>query len=422
MSPQLAATFEQLGIALGLGLLVGLQRESVASQVAGFRTFPIVTIFGALCAMLSRSFGGWVLAMGLLTVAAMLILGNVALMKSGVFDPGVTTEVALLLMFGVGAYLVIGQTAVAVTIGGGVAVLLQLKERMHGLATKLGDRDVRAIMRFALISLVILPILPARSFGPFQVLNPRQIWLMVVFVVGISLAGYIIYKFFGEQIGVVAGGILGGLISSTATTVSYAKRTRNSEENISAAAAVIMISSSMALVQVILMVGVVGPILLSAVIAPIGILLFIHIVLCVILWSRVRKHVMPVAPQENPTELRPALYFAAMYALVILAVAAARTIFGDQAMYAVAGASGLSGLDAITLSTSRLVNELRMAASEGWTLLVLAVVANLLAKIGIVAGFGHPRLLRVVVVLFFVPIIAGILLLLFWPPGFALPF
>lgn len=422
MAPQLSATFEQLGIALGLGLLVGLQRESVASRVAGFRTFPIVTIFGTLCAMLSRSFGGWVLATGFLSIAAIVILGNVALMKGGIIDPGVTTEVALLLMFGVGAYLVIGHKEVAVAVGGGIAVLLQMKERMHGLATKLGDRDVRAIMRFALISLVILPILPDRTFGPFQVLNPRQIWLMVVFIVGISLAGYIIYKFFGEQVGVVAGGILGGLISSTATTVSYAKRTRDSEENISAAAAVIMIASSMALVQLLLMVGVVGPILLPAAIAPIGILLLIHVLLCLIMWTRVREHVVAVTPQENPTELGPALYFGAMYAAVLLAVAAARTIFGDEAMYAVAGASGLSGLDAITLSTSRLVNELRMAASEGWTLLVLAVVTNLLAKIGIVAAFGHPRLLRLVVILFFVPIIGGIFLLLFWPHTFALRF
>src|SRR5262245_62310391 len=114
---------------------------------------------------------------------------------------------------------------VAIAVGGGVAVLLQAKVQMHGVAAKLGDSDLKALMQCVLLSLVILPILPDRAYGLYSVLNPRQIWLMVCLIVGISLAGYIIYKFFGERAGMVLGGILGGLISITATTVSYARRT-----------------------------------------------------------------------------------------------------------------------------------------------------------------------------------------------------
>jgi uncharacterized membrane protein (DUF4010 family) len=418
----LSETFEQLGIALGLGLLVGLQRESVASKVAGFRTVPIVTIFGTVCAMLSITFGGWVLATGFLAVASLIIIGNVAMMKGGDIAPGVTTEVALLLMFGVGAYLVVGQKEVAVAVGGGLAVLLQMKERLHGLASRLGDSDVKAIMRFALISMVILPILPDRSYGPFAVLNPRQIWLMIVLIVGISLTGYITYKFFGERTGVMAGGVLGGLISSTATTVSYAKRTRHSEEGIHAAAAVIMIATAVVLLRMLFMVGVVGPILFPAAFLPLAVLLVLHLALCLALWARVRGRMVSMVPQENPTELRPALLFGGLYAVVLLAVAAAHQLFGDQGMYMVASAAGLSGLDAITLSTSRLVNEIRMSPYEGWTLLVLAMVANLLAKVGIVAVFGHPRLFRAVALLFALPIIVSLLMLMFWPARLILRF
>ena len=132
----MASTFQQLGIALGLGLLVGLQRERADSRLAGMRTFPLVTLLGALCSMLAQVFGGWILVAGLLALAALIILGNLLEMSEGVADPGLTTEVALLLMFGVGAYLMVGAAEVAVAISGGLAVLLQFKGSLHGVARK----------------------------------------------------------------------------------------------------------------------------------------------------------------------------------------------------------------------------------------------------------------------------------------------
>ncbi|MCX6907119.1 MAG: MgtC/SapB family protein, partial [Verrucomicrobia bacterium] len=223
---ELQRTFYLLGIALGLGLLVGLQRErSSAARLAGFRTFPIITVFGTVCALLAQQFGGWVLAAGFLAISAVAFTGCQAKMKLGEPEPSLITEMSILLMYAVGAYLTVGPTAVAVTIGGGVAVLLYLKPQLHGLATKIGEADFRAVMQFVLISLVILPVLPNQAYGPYEVLNPHRIWLFVVFIVAISLAGYVAYKFFGQSAGAMISGVLGGLISSTATTVSYARRT-----------------------------------------------------------------------------------------------------------------------------------------------------------------------------------------------------
>jgi uncharacterized membrane protein (DUF4010 family) len=190
---------QQLAVAFGLGLLLGLQRERVESSIGGIRTFPLIALFGTICALLGKTFGGWVVAAGLLALVSIVVYSNFAKMKSGDIDPGMTTEVAALLLYGLGAYVVIGSMIVAVVVGGAMAVLLQFKKPLHALAGAIGERDMRAIMQFVLLSLVILPVLPHQDFGPYGVWNPFQIWLMVVLIVGISLTGYIAYKFLGAQ-------------------------------------------------------------------------------------------------------------------------------------------------------------------------------------------------------------------------------
>jgi hypothetical protein len=130
-------------------------------------------------------------------LAGLIFVGKMSEMHTSEVDPGLTTEIAMLLMFAVGAYLVVGATAVAVAIGGGMAVLLQFKVQLHGVVARLSDEDLKAIMQFALISLVILPVLPDRTYGPYDVLNPRQVWWMVL-IVGISWRLYRL-QFFGQN-------------------------------------------------------------------------------------------------------------------------------------------------------------------------------------------------------------------------------
>jgi uncharacterized membrane protein (DUF4010 family) len=408
--------FQQLGIALGLGLLVGLQRERAAThKLAGVRTFPLVTVLGTVCAMLAQPFGGWVVAAGLAAVAGMLVIGNLAVLKSGHADPGLTTEVAMLLMFGVGAYLVIGHREVAIAIGGGAAVLLHFKGELHGIAGKLGDEDLKAIMQFALISLVILPVLPNQTYGPYAVLNPRNIWWMVVLIVGISLGGYIIYKFFGEQTGMVMGGILGGLISSTATTVSYAKRTAQAPEGVRPAAIVIMIASAIVFVRVLLEIAAVAPSFLPSASPPILVTLVLCMALSAGMWFLGRKEPHQMPAQENPSELKSALLFGLLYAIVLLAVAAAKERFGDRGLYLVAGLSGLTDVDAITLSTAQMVSSGRLGADSGWKLILVASMSNLVFKAATIAVLGHRQLLTKIALLYGLALAAGVLLLIFWP-------
>jgi uncharacterized membrane protein (DUF4010 family) len=191
--------FLRLGVAMGLGMLVGLQRERDQSKLAGIRTFPLIASFGAAAALLAGTCGGWTVGLGAIAVAAMLVVGNIEKIKAGLTDPGLTTEMAALLVYAIGAYAIVGHLSVTVALGGATAVLLHYREPLH-------ERDLSAIRQFVLIALIILPILPDRAFGPFQVLNPRQVWLMVVLIVGVGLVGYIAYKLFGAPRWRAAGG------------------------------------------------------------------------------------------------------------------------------------------------------------------------------------------------------------------------
>jgi uncharacterized membrane protein (DUF4010 family) len=177
-------TFQQLGIALLMGL-VGLQREHAASPLAGLRTFPLITILGSLCALLDQkvAWPGVTVAAGFVGVIALVGVGTFTRFLADEADRGLTTEFAILLMYGVGAYVVLGEMLIAVAIGAGVAVLLQFKPELHGIAARLGDEDLRAIMQFALITCIVLPVLPNKAYGPYAVFNPFQIWLMVVLIV-----------------------------------------------------------------------------------------------------------------------------------------------------------------------------------------------------------------------------------------------
>jgi uncharacterized membrane protein (DUF4010 family) len=409
----ISSLFQQLGIALGLGLLVGLQRESAASPLAGVRTFPLVTVLGTVCGLLSQAFGGWILAAGIIALAAIIFVGKIIEMSKGHLDPGVTTEVALLLMFAVGAYLVVGDRAAAIAIGGGAAVLLHFKGELHGIVARLGANDLKAIMQFALISLVILPVLPNRTYGPFAVLNPRNIWWMVVLIVGINLGGYIAYKFLGQRAGITLGGVIGGLISSTATTVSYAKRAAAAPGAIGPAAIVIMIASTVVFARLLLEIATVAPAFLPTAAPWLTALLLLSAVSSFALWFRSDKNHEEMPEQENPSELKSALVFGLIYAVVLFVVAAVKELYGSRGLYAVAALSGLTDVDAITLSTAQLVNAGRLNADDGWKLIVVAAISNLIFKAGAVAALGRRKLFVRVLPAYGIVIVAGLLMLFF---------
>ena len=408
--------FQVVGISLALGLLVGVQRQHAESSIAGLRTFPMITLAGTLAALLDRLHDahGWILAAGGVSVVSLVVSRNLALLKSDVPRDGMTTESAILLMFGVGAYLVAGERMLAVAVGVMIAVMLQFKPELHGIVERLGDMDLKAIMQFALFTCVILPVLPNDTYGPFDVINPFEVWLMVVLIVGISLGGYIIYKFFGENAGMLLGGLLGGAISSTATTVSYSRRTASDPDNARLASVVIMIASSIVFGRVLIEISIVAPSHVAELGFPVGVMFATSFLTALAVWVQARGQSDAMPEQSNPTEVKSAVIFGLLYAGVLLALAAAMEYLGDRGAYAVAVVSGLTDMDAITLSTARLVEDQGMATLDGWRLIVVASMSNLVFKLVIAAVIGNAVLLRRIGILFAVPLLTGVALLFLW--------
>ncbi len=405
----------QLGTALGLGLLVGLQREWGEEHVAGIRTFAMITVFGTVTGQTAGAVGGWVVAAGLLAVAAMIIVGGLVKLHAGQIGTGLTTEIAALLMYGVGAALALGEMVPAVMVGGGVAVLLHWKKPLHALVERFGKKDLRAIIQLTLIALVILPILPNKTYGPYDVLNPFAIWLMVVLIVGISVGSYIAYKFLGPRAGTLLGGVLGGLISSTATTVSYARRSRRAPDSAPAAALVILIASAIVFLRVGGEVAIVAPHVLWRILPPLAVMAALMIALSAALYLLARRQPPRLSLEEDPSQLRAAVVFGLLYAGILFAVAAVKVHFGSGGLYVVAGLSGLTDVDAITLSTAQLIKAQRLPADTGWRMILLAGMSNILFKGAAVALLGHRTLWKRIAVVFGIALAGGAALLAFWP-------
>jgi len=403
-------------IALGLGLLIGLQRERTTDRLGGIRTFPLIALFGALTAQLSLNPGmDWLMLTGLLAMTVLILLGNLDRLRGKDDHVGVTTEVSALLVFLLGAYLVLGDKTVAVTVGGTIAVLLHFKPGMHAFAKKLSDKDLRSIMQFAVLSLIILPVLPNRTFGPYDVLNPFSIWLLVVLIVGIGLGGYAAYKVVGARAGTLLSGLIGGLISSTATTVTYARMARKQQKAARLAALVILIASTSMFIRMFVEIAVVAPRKLTEFLPPLLLLFAISLVVCALAYWRVQQRENTMPEPGNPAELKPALIFGALYALVLLAIAAGKEYFGNRGIYVVALISGFTDVDAITLSTANLAGSGSMEVNTAWRAMVIASLANLVFKAGAAGFLGGLALLRGVLALFAIPFIAGLALLWLWP-------
>jgi len=403
MDSSLSAAFLPLGVALALGLLVGLQRERESPAVAGIRTSALTALLGASAALLVAPLGAWVVVAGFAGVIAAIVIGNVQAMRREEIDPGVTSEIALLATYIVGAMTVTGPLTVAVALGVTIAVLLQAKTPLHRFAGLVGEKDFRAVLQFLVVAFVVLPVLPDRAYDPFEVLNPRHIWLMVVLVVGISLGGYLAWKVVGREAGAAISGLLGGAISSTATTFSMARQARSASDLAPAAALVILLASCVTYLRVLVEVGVVGrsflPSVSVAMLPPLGAMILASFVV----WLRARRERIEAPEPKNPTQFTSALAFGALYAVVLFAVAFAKERLGQSGVYGVAIFSGLTDMDALTLSTAELVvsprsegGEAGLDAVAGSRVILVGTMANLVFKGAVVAVLGGRRLTTLV--------------------------
>jgi len=398
---------------LAIGLLIGLERERNPSARAGLRTFALVALFGTLIALLAAKLDSpWLLVAGLLAVAGMIITAYIRNTREE-NDPGTTTVIALLICYGLGVMVWYGLAELAVMLAIGTTALLYFKPELRGISQKLTRRDLVAVLQFSVLTFIVLPILPDQDFGPYGAFNPHHAWLMVVLISGIGLAGYVALHLVGTRYGAPLLGFLGGLVSSTATTMIYAKHGKSNPVMSNLAASVIVIASMVVLLRLLVVSAVVAYGALPSLLPVLAGGLVFGLMVALYNWRKMSKATELYIPEtSNPAELHTAIGFGLLYVIVLLGSAWMADIAGNQGLYAVALVSGLTDVDAITLSSLRLFNLGQLSEQQTVTAITLAFISNLVFKFGMVLFIGGWNLARHVAT-GFVAMICGVLLGLF---------
>ena len=407
----------RFGVALGLGLLLGLERERKRDAellFGGVRTFALIALLGALGAFMEREMDqGWFILAAFVALSALVIVSYATTAARG--ELGITTEVTALLAFIAGAlcgWEKLGVASVATVV---CLLLLTLKDFLHRLARRVELADVEATLTFAVISVIILPLLPDQTFGPppVDVINPYKIWLMVVLIAGLNFLGYLLVKVLGNEHGLVLTGILGGLVSSTAVTLSFSQRSRREPEMSSAFALAIVVAWTIMFLRVVIMVGLVNSALAGRLTLGLGWMAAAGLVVSFVLWRRSRtRETGVVTAGANPFELSEAIKFGLMFGVVTVVAKAAEAYLGAAGLYLAGAVAGLTDVDAISLSMANLATTGPESLIVGQRTIVIAVISNTLVKSGMAAFMGAPALRRTIIsvtLLLFAAAGAGIL-------------
>src|SRR4030067_2368830 len=305
---------------LAIGLLIGLERERTPSAKAGLRTFALVALFGTLTALLTTKLDSpWLLIAGLLAVAVMIIAAYINKPSEETTDPGTTTVIAWLLCYGLVAMIWYDLATLAVMLAIGVTALLYFKPERRGISQRLTRRDLVAVLQFSVLSFSVLPTLPDQDYGPYNAFNPHQAWLMVVLISGISLAGYTALHLVGTRYGAPLLGFFGGLVSSTATTLIYAKHGKSNQAMSYLAASVIVIASMVVLLRLLIVSAAVAYGTLPGLFPMLGSGLLFGLIVALYNWRKMTSTTELYIPKtSNPAELHTPIGFGLLYVAGLL--------------------------------------------------------------------------------------------------------
>ncbi len=407
--------FYRFGAALAIGFLVGLQREYAHGGPereisAGERTLALMGLTGCTAALVADELGSPWAFVGIILPLG-LLLGASYVVTSWQGDVGLTTEVAALLTILAGALCYWDYLGLAAAIAVATTVLLSLKLETDRLVRHITREDIRATLKFAVISAVVLPVLPRRSFGPppFDVLRPYNLWLMVVFISGISFLGYVLIKTVGARRGIGLTGLLGGLASSTAVTLTFAERSRSEADLNRTLGLAVMIAWTTMFPRVLVEVAAVNASLLRLLLPPMIAAALTGVAYASYLYSSQRKDAEENISFSNPFQLGPALKFGLLYAVVLLLSRAAQIYLGSPGIYVSSVVGGLADADAITLSMAELsLGRGGLEAGTAARAIVLAAMSNTAAKGGLVLLGGSPGLRKVLLPGFLLMLGAGL--------------
>jgi uncharacterized membrane protein (DUF4010 family) len=381
-----ADLFRRLAVALAIGLLIGLERgwqmreEAEGERTAGLRTYALAALLGGICGAASKIASPLLLPAAFLAFAAAFTLFS-WFEATSERNFSVTGVVAGLLTFALGAFAVIGDLVVSVAAAVAMAILLALKAPLHSWLRRLSWLEVRAALILLAMSFVLLPLLPDRPVGPWTALNPAEIWFLAILIAGVSFAGYIAVRAIGEEAGIVVAAIAGGVTSSTATTLSFARLGREHPEASSLLAGGILIAGVTMMARIVVIVAAIAPRLVPDLALPLaaaGAVLAAASAL-LIFGHRMSDLPRPRLELRNPFDLWTALKLAALIAVILVLSEMLSESFGGRGILLLAAASGIADVDALTLSMSRLAGS-RILVSDAVAAILFACCVNTIFK------------------------------------------
>ena len=373
--------FKFLGIALAIGLLIGLERGwrsrdlSEGMRVAGLRTHGMISLLGGLSGILAQQVDAFLMGFVFLGLTSVLMLAySKSLDKFQDFS--ITGVIASLITFTLGALTVFGHITLASASAVVITALLSFKPLLHGWLKKLEQEELNATLKLLLISVVILPILPDQGYGPWDAFNPYHIWLMVVLIAGISYLGYFAIRIVGNQHGPVLTGALGGLVSSTAVTLNLSKLSKQQPGMENVLAAGILTACATMFARTLLLTSVINPDLSRALLPALLVMTFFTYFVAFLLWKNRREFQgIDEITLENPFQLVMAMKFGAFLVIILLLSKILKVYFGDMGTYFLAATAGLADVDPITLSMAQMSKD-GLEVSVAAKAILIAVSVN----------------------------------------------
>ena len=379
-----------LGIALAIGLLIGIERgwekraTKAGERVAGLRTFGLIGLLGGITGLIVQKTNLPILGFGLLGLTAIAVMAYVYNARRDE-DVGITTIIAILLTYALGALAVLGNITAAAAAAVVTAMILGFKPVLHNWLTKLEEDELHAALKLLLISVVLLPILPDQGYGPWQALNPYELWWMVVLISGISFVGYFAIKIAGTRKGVLLTALFAGLASSTALTLHFSRLAKIEPDMHQMLSAGILMACATMLPRMVIIASVINPNLTAELLIPAAIMTLVTLLPALIIWHRIQlTSGQQVQVLKNPLELKSALSFGALLALVVVLSEALKEKFGESGLYFLSAASGIMDVDAINLTLSRMTLA-ELSSTTAVTGIIIAGAVNSIVK-GALAG------------------------------------
>ena len=408
--PELQVLFHRFGIALALGLFIGVEREmEKAGTFAGIRTFPLISMLGCLAAMLNDLFIPWIFVATFVILAGFVISAYFLIGSANA--PGITTEISSLLAFLFGALVWWHMTGLASALAVVTVLLLAAKRPLEGLAQRIGQRDLNAALQFAIITLIIFPVLPDKTFGPLNVINFHDIWLFVVLIAGLNLIGYVLIKILGSQQGIGLAGLIGGIGSSTALAISFSRRSRSEAGLEIEFSFGIILAATVMFIRVLVLTFSINAALGKMLVLPVASAFLAGLLGCLYLWffqikRKAREGGTATVAIANPLDLWQAIQFGVLFGVIIFIAKAAQVFFGTAGVYLSSFLTGLTDVDAITLSLSRLEGSTiaMHVAAHG---IILAALTNTGIK-ALITAAGSPQLRRAALPVFAVMLGVGL--------------